>query len=103
MYKLDHKLIEQIKYEDLPEDLQMIADITGSIEMTLKLNDAFWGTRVYFGQTLYQNFRERFVLENYNGNNARELARYLKISDRFIESVVKGKPALNANQITLDF
>lgn len=66
-----------------------IALIIGE-EQTLKLYENFRGQQITFPQRLYTTeYVARYVKENYNGKNVRELARKFDYSERRIREFLK--------------
>lgn len=68
-----------------------IALIIGE-EQTIKLYNNFRGQQITFPQRLYTTtYVTKYVNENYNGKNVRELARKFGYSERRIREFLKGQ------------
>lgn len=79
----------KFELEMLPESYQDVADIIG-IGKFLELCKLFGGMEVYIPQykTLIKPIRNQKILEEYNGNNIRELARKYDVCESTIRKIV---------------
>ena len=61
-------------------------------EQTIKLYENFRGQQITFPQRLYSvEYVSKYVKENYNGRNIREMARKFDYSERRIREFLKEK------------
>ncbi|MBU5479678.1 Mor transcription activator family protein [Blautia sp. MSJ-19] len=59
-------------------------------EQTIKLYENFRGQQITFPRRIYSiEYVSRYVKDNYNGSNARELARKFDYSERRIREFIK--------------
>ncbi len=81
---------ETISLNNLPESLQMIAEIL-SIEAALKLSQNFGGMRLYFPKIegLLRSNRDAKIRKEFNGANHRPLAQKYKLSESQIRTIVQ--------------
>lgn len=88
-----------IRYEDLPAQLQQVADIIG-LDKTLDLAEAFRGVSIFFPMYWHVNYARRVIQEKWDGTNTRDLARELSVSDTFVRGVVS-KPRPRTTQTSI--
>lgn len=68
-----------------------VARVIGT-EDTVKLYEYFKGQQICFPQRLYKtDYIVKYVKENYNGSNIRELARMFGYTERRIRQLLKEK------------
>ena len=78
-----------VRAEDLSDIYIEIADKT-DVKTAITIYEMFRGQQVQFPQKLYsKKFMYRYIKENYNGNNVRELAQKFGYSDRRIRQMLK--------------
>lgn len=78
-------------YEGLNEVYKDMALEIG-IEKTLIIYKMFHGTQVSFPNQLFtKEYLHRMILEEYNGNNASELAKKFNYSERSIWRIIRSK------------
>lgn len=71
-----------LKIEDLPNDeLQILAEEIG-IEAMVKMILCFSGVSIYIPKDMKKNLKKIYVINTYNGNNAKRLSLKLDISER---------------------
>lgn len=99
-YRLSHlgltadEAIQLIKYDDLPEDLQAIADVIG-LEQTIKLSMCFAGTTVYFTRLnlkAMRKVRDKAIVEEFDGGKGlsiKALARKWGLSSRHTRAIAR--------------
>ena len=82
--------LEDIKPEELPEQYQEMFEVV-CMECTLKLARYFGKTGFYFvGLTgVIGKRKEEYILNNFKGNNHKELARIVEYSERKVYQVLK--------------
>lgn len=75
-------------FEDLPnEDMRAIANICG-IEVVLKLMEHMPGLIVNVPKNGMKKVKERYIVDNYNGHNVKELALICSVSLRHVYNVL---------------
>lgn len=89
------KFIQTIRYQDLPEEMQNLADVIG-IEMLHKLLEYFGGVRMYVPTP--ESFTEvvrRYIVDNYtveNGrSNIRDLARETGLTQETVRRLYRSR------------
>ena len=84
--------IKNILIEELPEQYREIAEIIG-IENTIKLAEHFEKQAVYFKSLdpLINRKKEKYIHENFDGNNHKMLARITGFSERWIYEILTKK------------
>jgi Mor family transcriptional regulator len=79
---------EIIVFDDLPnEDMRAIASICG-IEVVLKLMEHMPGLIINVPKNGMKKVKERYIIDNYDGHNVKELALICGVSLRHIYNVV---------------
>jgi Mor family transcriptional regulator len=80
---------EKIDVGMLPAPYRRLVDIVG-LKNTLRIADALGGERVYFPRLAFAGkyLRDEEIREQFNGYNARELARKYGLSERRIRQIV---------------
>lgn len=77
-------LSETLKMDDLPnEDLQLVAKDLG-MDAIVKLILNHSGVYIYVPKELKKKLKKMYVLRNFDGSNAKSLARKLDISERSV-------------------
>ncbi len=86
---LDH---EKISLDNLPDDLQMIAE-TLSIDIALKLSKNFGGMRIYIPKIehVLRSNRNNHIRQEFNGANHKMLARNYKLTETQIRTILKNR------------
>ncbi len=75
---------DEIKYEDLTEDLKLIADYCG-MELVKKMMRELSGMYFYIPKiTRLDNFINRYIIEN-KDKSRKEIAKYLQVSEQFLK------------------
>jgi Mor family transcriptional regulator len=89
------KYIQTIDYEDLPEELQNIADIAG-METVHKLVEHFGGVRIYIPRP--ESFAEavkRYIIDNYTivdgRSNIRDLSRQTGVTPEHVRRIYRNR------------
>lgn len=84
--------IEAVEIADLPGQYQEMAELIG-VENTLKLAEHFGKTGFYFRglEPLIASKKEKYILENFNGVNRKELARRTGYSERWVGEILRRK------------
>jgi Mor family transcriptional regulator len=96
---IPREVAARIRMEDLPsEDLKEIAFLCG-VEVAIKLLNNFPGRNVYIPKNWSRHFIQKYVTQEYNGENAKELGKQLGVSFSTIyralnEKAVHGAPML---------
>ncbi|MEJ5227213.1 Mor transcription activator family protein [Thermodesulfovibrio sp.] len=83
--------IKQIQYRDLIESdpmLSLIADTCGE-EVCVILATRMTKLSIYISERFLTEAKRRYILKYYTGHNARQLARTLGVSERFVYETVK--------------
>lgn len=79
----------EIDYNGLNKVYREIADEIG-IENTIRIFNLFHGTQISFPNRLFsKEYVHKAVIEEYNGNNALQLARKYNYSERSIWRIIK--------------
>ena len=71
---------DDLQYEDLTEDLKVVADYIG-VEHTRVIMKIFRGTRLSIPSKPSNSFCTRYIKENYNGKNKYKILLHLGISN----------------------
>jgi len=83
------EIIQEVTIEDLPEgDLRHIARAIG-VENAVMLILKTPGIHVYIAGNALNKFRERWILENKNRFNPKEMALELNCSQQWVYGVLK--------------
>lgn len=90
---LKNKLIKNTSIKDIPEAYRPIVDIVG-VEKFVELAEYARGDRLYFPktETILKQARNRYIKEQYNGRNTKELAAEFDITVQQIASILKDAP-----------
>lgn len=86
-------MYEHIKLDNLPVSLQAIAEVIG-IEQTLKLCSELGGEQFYIpklNNLISVENRNKKIAEEYDGHNARKLARKYGITSRQLYYIIKNE------------
>lgn len=88
---------ENITCEDLQEQHRELAEIIG-IKNLVALSKRFGGTQIYIPQTeqLLKNVKYKAIMEEFNGDNIRQLARKYEVSERTVYRLIKDKIVTNS-------
>lgn len=88
--KTQKELLKELRQEDLTETVQMIAKIIGK-EKLLELSYYVNGTEIYIPppDTLLKNPRNRKLREEYNGYNAKELAKKYDLTEDYVKKLMR--------------
>lgn len=80
---------DYINVEQLPEDYQLLVQTIG-LEMTIKLAYQFPKVQFYFKspESLFLSAKEKYIRENFTGNNHRRLALDTSLSERHVYDVI---------------
>ncbi len=86
--------IPYIRYSDIPEAYQPIVSMIG-IEAFFRLCQLCGGAVVYLPITdsIIRTTRNRIIMQEYNGYNARLLSRKYGMTEKHIKNIVKGARA----------
>jgi Mor family transcriptional regulator len=79
----------KVELEMLPESYQDVASITG-VETFLELCKLFGGMEVYIPQykTLIKPLRNQKIVEEFNGNNVKQLAKKYHVCESTVRHVL---------------
>ena len=85
------KWTDQLKVSDMPEQYQQLARTIG-VQNLLKLADEYGGDKPYIPKrdALLRVARDRLIKKQFTGYNAKELARYYGLTDRWVIKLCKG-------------
>lgn len=83
-------LISYVKLEDLPLEMQEIAQNCG-MESVMMIIEKYKSMSLYVPKNLLDKAKARFIAENYNGANMRDLVRTLDLSERQIRRILSSK------------
>jgi len=81
------KIKENIRVEDLTDDLKIVADVIG-LEKTVDLMFNLSGMVLYIPRYGYKNVLKRMLQEN-GSVNIRDIAKELGVSENFIRNLTK--------------
>ena len=74
--------------EDFADVYMEIAETAG-VETAIKIHKLFKGQQILFPQKLYKKeYIYKYIKENYNGQNVRELSQKFGYSDRRIRQII---------------
>lgn len=92
---LKKRLIEDTKLEDIPDRYRPIVDIVG-VEKFIELAEYARGDELYFPktETVLKCARNRYIKNQYNGKNDKELAATFNITVQQVASILKDKPII---------
>ena len=74
----------------LEGDTRLIAEECG-IESLIKMYEIFNKTSVNFSESHLKDLKKQYVREYFDGNNAKQIARKLGVSQRFVYEVLNDK------------
>ena len=82
--------MEYIKIEDIPQELVGVANFMG-IDKFIEFCNEYGGIAIYFPskKTLFRNFRNREIINRYNGKNIKYLARAFEISEVQVRNIIR--------------
>lgn len=88
-----------IVHSDIPEAYRPMAALIGT-DAFLKLCRLCGGTAMYLpmADSVIRKARNRLVLGEYNGYNARELSRKYGVTERHIRNIAKGRESPDKGQ-----
>lgn len=90
--------IKDIEIGDLLDnDAQLIAEHCG-IEVLMKLWKCVPGLNIYVSTKPLTEAKKRYIRKFYNGNNAKQLALLLNVSERFVYDVLSETDAKDDRQ-----
>lgn len=82
------ELLNELKYEDLTEDLQMISDVCG-MDTVRNLVKAYGGMNFYIPKfTRFEYLVYRYI-SNGNSKTIKQLAKELGVSEQYIRTLRK--------------
>lgn len=89
--RLLNELLALTKVNDLPDSMQPVAELIG-MDNLLKLSKYVSGSEIYIPipETLVRKARNAKILEEYNGYNAKVLAKKYGITEDMIKKIVHG-------------
>ncbi len=77
--------------EDFADIYMEIAEAAG-VETAIKIHKLFKGQQILFPQKLYKKeYIYKYIKENYNGQNVRELSQKFGYSDRRVRQIINSK------------
>ena len=82
-------MINFLTKEDVPEILQGLVDIMG-IEAFIELIKQYGGSSLYIPNenSVLKPIRNRLIIEYFNGNNYKQLAKEFKISEMQVRNII---------------
>lgn len=84
-------ILKNIQYDDLTEDLKLIADI-GGLEVAIRMIDELNGVTIYIPRiSRLTSFIKRYTKENCKNHSIKQIARDLKVSEQLIKQFYYGK------------
>lgn len=91
---------ETVTAIDLAEIYAEIAEAIG-IENTLLVFDVLKGRQISFPQRIYsKKYVEKFIKENYNGKNIRELSRKFGYTERRVKQILTGSTHTESGDVS---
>ena len=81
-------ILDKLEVEDLPQGLQQVAEIIG-VSKTKELIVKLAGSVVYFPKTLNSNYHKKYIKDNFNGGNHKQLADHLGLTTRSVYRLLK--------------
>jgi Mor family transcriptional regulator len=95
------KWLQNITVDDMPNaDMRMVAELCG-VEVAIELMRHLGGINIYIPRTAEKEFLKKYVVERYNGHNAKELAIDLGISVRKVFNILNEKTKPSEDQLGL--
>ena len=87
--RIEMKLLNEAKIEDLQENMQVIAEMIG-LENLYKLSQYANGSELYIPipESLLRNVRNRKIKEEYNGYNEKNLAIKYSLTEKQIRNIL---------------
>ena len=77
-----------MQVEDLADVYMEIANKIG-VDAAVAIHDMFKGQQIMFPQKLYsKEYIHRYIKDNYNGKNVRELSQKFGYSDRRVRQII---------------
>lgn len=91
MKKTSSSTLRAIRPEDIPEEMQDVAEAIG-MEAFLKLAHLCGGQCLYIpkSESLEREGRDREIRARFNGGNYRALASQFRLSERQIRKIING-------------
>lgn len=80
--------IRDINIKDLLNNDTMLIYEHCGLDVLLKLWECLPGLNIYISTRPLMEAKKRYINMNYRGNNVKELALKLKVSERFVQDVV---------------
>jgi Mor family transcriptional regulator len=85
--------VKEMSCDDLPnEDLKDLANVCG-IDMAIKLLQGLNGIHIYIPKDGFRKVVERFVIQNFDGTNAKKIALACDISEVHVYEIVRKEDA----------
>lgn len=87
---MEKKLLADTKIEELPEEMQTVAQLIG-LENLLKLSHYANGSRIYIPgpEMLLKHARNRQIKTEFNGYNYKELSIQWNLSEEHIRKILR--------------
>jgi len=82
--------LEFVKPEDLPGDLKTIAEHLG-VSAAIEIHKLFMSMELYIPKNALDGAKKRYIAENYNGENIKQLSRDIGKSTRFVRKILNSK------------
>lgn len=81
--------IAELKPEELPGDLQLVAQECG-IDVAIRLAEKMGGVSIYIRpiDSLLAQKKEAYIIKHFNGSNHKELAIATRYSERWVYEVL---------------
>lgn len=99
---IHQEILAEVRPDDLNEDMASLAELVG-MESTLKIMESFSGVGLYVPKGGLKKTIERYILDNYDGTNARKLALRTGMTERFVYSLLERHRVPDPNQGELPF
>jgi Mor family transcriptional regulator len=88
---INRELLAGLTPDEMPtEEIQHMARLIG-VENTLKLLNAFSGQSLYIPKYWQKNFVQKWVSRNWQGDNAKQLAKELDVSEKTVRRAADKK------------
>jgi len=84
------ELYKEITLEDMPGDMRLVAESLG-IETAINLMREFAGVTFSVPRLGFKKFMSRYIISNYTGSNARQLALKFGVTERTIYEILKNE------------
>ncbi len=99
------KILEEleINIEDMPNnDMKLVAESCG-IEVAVMLLQYLSGIQLNIPKFGFKKIIDRYILENYDGHNAQDLAMKLDVSQRYVYKILKGNNKKKNEQLKFEY